>query len=130
MMRDLRDEDVPALREMYERKGLDRHFPDVIACGKVFEIDGKPVAMVAAEVIAEIVLVVDRDFDTPGGRAAILHQLYGEVSKDLQGRGIKRGVAWIHEKVNQSFPRRIAKAIGWRVVPEKAIFGNLGVKHE
>jgi len=115
MIRRVRIEDLPRLKELHEEAGFNWGFPDdAISAWVWVDEENEPVMMVGARILAEAVVISSKR-STPQQRLAILERLMEVVRRDVDGFGIQEGVAWIPDSIWRSFSKRL-KRWGWKEI--------------
>jgi hypothetical protein len=116
-VRDFTLADLPRVKELHERMGLDYRLPDLesplFIIRKVVEVDGEIVAITAARVEAELYLFVDHEVADPEQRwealkilnKAVLDEAYWE-------KGLNNVVLWCPVEIEKSFGKRL-KELGF-----------------
>jgi hypothetical protein len=129
VLRDLRESDVPILREIYSRTGYGFDFPDLSylfhkhgkrkgrlhakkAALVVEDDEGRVVGMVMAQVEAQIIGVFEPSWATPGERMRTFAQLHRPIAEKLK----KHGVREVYVALDPKFPAfgRRLMSLGWR----------------
>lgn len=113
MIRRLRPEDIPALQEIHARTGYKGNFPDVskMKSAHVMEEDGRIIGMAGAIPCAEICMLIDQDWGSPGRRMSLIESFHWPIAADLLTLGIHSVYVWIDPKF-KSLARRL-KPLGW-----------------
>jgi hypothetical protein len=119
--RDLQLKDIPQVKELFARSGLDYTFPDLGAdalqhnfpVAKVILDGDKVVTAVLCRRTVEVYLFADPEWKSPGWRAAALDQIHGDVNDALAAQGIEDAHAWIPPQLCKSFVRRLKRRFGW-----------------
>jgi hypothetical protein len=73
----------------------------------VVDEDDEPRAMMGAERVAEIILVLDRDYQTPSFRAVIVEALAARVRESLESNNYRAAYAFFGDDVPKGFDRRL-----------------------
>lgn len=88
---------------------------DAVSAVVVVDEQDKPVAMVAAHLLAEVRCVVDTDWETPGYRQEALTLAHDALMDELRSKGIRRVSALLEGAVGRGFGKRLKKLRGWVV---------------
>jgi hypothetical protein len=117
-IRPLRTEDIPKLRRIYERMGLDYAFPDLLAAEfvnvQVLEDNGEPVMAIASRKTVETYLLMDKSWKTPGWRQEAFTELHLAAHRAVRALGFRDAHCWVPPQVAKSFGRRLERIFGWR----------------
>lgn len=115
MIRGLVPTDIPLLKAIHQRMGLEYPFPDLritdvarVACDESSE----PFMAALAVPIPECYLLMDRSKATPGERFRTLVRLHEAMREDLKGRGYRFAQADIPPEIERSFGKRL-RNLGW-----------------
>lgn len=117
VVRDFTLDDLPRVKELHERMGLDYRLPDLqsplFIIRKVVEVDGQIVAITAARVEAELYLFVDHEVADPEQRWDALQRLNDSVMDEAYwSKGLDNCVLWCPVEVEKSFGKRLT-ALGF-----------------
>lgn len=119
MIRRVEARDIPRLKELHAASGFDWPFPEFgpefLTARVVVDENDQPVMLAAARKLAEVVMVVDPKWETPGLRMAAFEGVYESVERDLAQAGIPEVVAWIPPQLwdQKAFIRRLKRRFGW-----------------
>lgn len=114
-VRDLQPGDIPILREMHAKSGLQYDFPNLQgphmeAVKVVVDEHGRPKAAAAAERILQAYLFCD-EFEHPAAKLAAIRLLHMELAPALRAKGYSALEAFI-PPILARFTRRL-KTWGW-----------------
>jgi hypothetical protein len=114
VIRPIRAEDIATLQQL--QNGFDWEFgPDYLQ-GLVATDDADvPVMFMAAWIRAEVHMVVDSKWATPGTRLCFLQQMHDAMEVELKVRNVGQAVTWFDAavtKLERRFLQRMA-GMGW-----------------
>jgi hypothetical protein len=107
--------DLPRLKELHERSGLDYKFPNLdefFPVPSIVDDDNRPVITVASMPTVELFFFVDSEWETPGIRMEAFKSIHEFVRIDLHSRGVVEANAWVPPQMAKPFGRRLMK-MGW-----------------
>lgn len=118
-VREVRPDDIPRLKEIYQQQGLPYDFPDLDAAQflvKQVVVDGddRAVLGVACRQTVELYLLIDSTWNTPRWRLEAFKAIHESVRLELVGKGIEDAHCWLPPQVSKSFGRRL-QSFGYRV---------------
>lgn len=110
----MRPSDIPAIERIYREQGygfepLD--YGELEAC-HVVEDEGRVVALAAAEINAQIVLVIDQGWASPHERMKAIGKLHGPLARYLDWRGVVKSYVALDPKFRR-FGYRLMQ-FGWK----------------
>lgn len=107
MMRPLTKDDMEAVRLLYDESKLQDGWPDFAEMveAQVIVEDGKIVAVAAARMVPEMILILGKGH--PAARLYWLKLLYGKMLEFLQERGLKRAIAFVPPQIERAYARRL-----------------------
>ena len=114
MIREFRDEDWPALKEMFMRSQLPENcFPNtsnpLFLIRKVMEVNGEIPMAAFTKVTAEQYLLLDHGWRTAHDRWDLLIQMRDIVVTEARDRGFEDLTAWIPPQIDKSFGPRLTQ---------------------
>jgi hypothetical protein len=129
VIRDLRESDLPILREIYGRCGYGFDFPDFSGLfhkhgkrkGQLFRKEtafavlddaGSLVGATLAQREAQIIGIFDPKWGTPGERMRTFAELHKPIAEKLEKQGVKEAYVAIDPKY-PAFGRRLM-SLGWK----------------
>lgn len=117
-IRDVRYDDIPRIKDLFERHKFAYEFPDFgdgsfVALQAIVDDNDKVVMVAAARVMAELYLLADDTFETPGWRFAALQKLHESMRRALVALGIPSVASWLPPEVEKTFGRRLMRSFGW-----------------
>lgn len=111
-------EDIPVLREMYQRAGYEYEFPNLNS--HLFEEiqvlvndDGAPIMAAAAERIIQLYLFCGESFKHPAARLYGIQLLHDALAKSLKRKGYREANAFLPPEIEKTFGKRLRKTFGW-----------------
>ena|ERR1700722_19621737 len=117
IIREYKESDLDALRDMHSSQEFDYPFPDLgdpIFISKIVieNTEGRPVMAALARLTCEIYLLMDRSAGKPRERLRHLEALHAAGQQDLLARGLDDAHAWLPPRIAQRFGRRL-ESLGW-----------------
>jgi hypothetical protein len=117
IIREYRESDLDALRDMHSSQGFDYPFPDLadpifISKLVVENNEGRPLMATLARLTCEMYLLMDRSAGTPRERLCHLEVLHATAQQDLRARGLDDAHAWLPPRIAKRFGRRL-ESLGW-----------------
>lgn len=110
MIRPIRAEDIPKLRELED--GFEWEFREDFIDALVYvDENDTPKAFIGAWKRAETHVAVDKNFSTPGARFLLLNDLQEHMQRTLKADGFVEMVTWF-DPVKDRFIERMRKS-GW-----------------
>lgn len=113
MIRDLRLEDVEAVKDIHKAQGFEYAIPDLtsplIFVKKVREVDGRVVAAMFLRITAETFLICA---GSPVEKGRAIEELQPEVIGDAWEKGLSEIVCVIPPEISESFAP-VLKRMGW-----------------
>lgn len=118
MIRELRPDDIPALRALHEQQGFDYPFPDLsqpqfVQILVAVDDEDRPVQALMARETLELYMLGDSGWRTPKWRFATLQKLGYAMHLKLLGMGYRDVHAWLPPQVERAFGKRLVKSFGW-----------------
>lgn len=122
-IRAMKPEDVPKIEAIYARSPAKYDLPmldspNLLSALVMVDEDDKPHALLVAEMVAEMYLVMDHDFETPAYRAIALTELAKAVVPQLELKGIHSAYAFLGPDIPKGYDRRLyrlgARKMIWR----------------
>lgn len=119
MIRKLRADDIPVLREIHEAQGHPYPFPDLTS----YQFEGvyvavnendRPVQAIAARRTVEVYFLGDPNWKTPGWRLETFRRLHLAAHEAMLALGYEDANCWIPPAVEKAFGRRLVKIFGWK----------------
>lgn len=119
-LRELRDSDLPRLRELHALQQFEYAFPDVGRRDFVLRLvwvdeNDQAVSAVLARQTVELYFITDRHFRTPRWRFEGFRLLHEHVRVWLEKQGYSDAHCWIPPQIQKSFGRRLISGFGWQV---------------
>jgi hypothetical protein len=111
MIRRMKPEDLPQVRQIHQRGGYDFELPENMIDAYVMEDGGRIVALAGAEICAHVFMVIDPTWGSPHRRMELVESFHWPISRDLLKRGIQRAYMWFEPRF-KSFTRRM-RPLGW-----------------
>jgi hypothetical protein len=109
MIRTIAERDIPRLKEL--ECGLSWQFGRDYMDGLVMtDADDVPVMFMGAWRVAEVHMLADPSWSTPGARLAALQQLHYAMEQRLWAHGVGQAVTWLDDM--KAFTRRMI-GLGW-----------------
>lgn len=110
LIRPIRKADVPRLKEL--ENGYEFEFGDDFIDG-LCAVDGddSPVMFIGAWRRAEVHMVLDKGWSTPGARLFLLKEMHEAMRSDLKAKGFGQAVTWFDD-VKDRFKDRL-QSWGW-----------------
>ena len=107
MMRPLEDSDIPEVRRLYADSDHQDGWPDFgyMEDAQVVVEDGKIVAVAAARMVPEMILILGKGH--PAARLYWLKLLHGRMLEFLRERGLKRAIAFVPPQIEKAYARRL-----------------------
>lgn len=117
-VRDMRAEDIQAIREMYARCGFAYDFPDLegpmIEGVSVVEDDGGKVVMAAAAERLVQLYLFSGQFEHPAAKLSAIRALHTALRPKLAAKGYESAEAFLPPEVEKRFGQRLMSLFGWR----------------
>lgn len=123
IIREMRAEDIPKIEAIYRNSPAKYDIPMLdspmieTAFVMVDEKD-EPRAMLAAEKVTEMFLVLDHKWETPAFRAIAVGELAASVRARVESSGIRAAYAFLGPDIPQGYDRRLfrlgARQMIWR----------------
>lgn len=119
MIRELRYDDIPALKALHKAQGHPYPFPDLTA-GQFVDVlvtvdeNDVPVQAVACRKTVEVYFLADPRWSTPGWRLESLRMLHLAAHDRLLAMGFTDAHCWVPPRVARAFGRRLVKIFGWK----------------
>ena len=112
LIRELQASDIPKIEAIYRRSPAKYDIPmldsQMIESAYVMvDEDDEPHAMLAAERIAEIFLVLDHDWETPAFRAIALNELAQTVRGTMEAKQYRSAYAFLGDDIPKGYDRRL-----------------------
>lgn len=106
-MRPLTTEDLDEVRRLYADSDHQDGWPDFgdMADAQVVVEDGKIVAVAAARMVPELVLILGKGH--PAARLYWLKLLYARMLEFLRERGMNRAIAFVPPQIERAYGRRL-----------------------
>lgn len=117
-VRPFRAEDEPVLRDAYLRRGFEggwRPLVGTVSAWVVADGQDRPVALVAAHVLAEVRCVVDPEWETPAWREQALILAHDAMFAELKAMGFRRASSLLEGAIGKGFSKRMKRLRGWAV---------------
>lgn len=115
MIRDYRPEDLPQIKAIHERMGIDYQMPDLDSplciVRKVEEFDGVIVGALIGRIEVEAMLWLHPELE-PEEKFETIKRLHEPFIQDLWTMGIDNVVCWIEQAVESIFRKRL-RVLGW-----------------
>jgi hypothetical protein len=116
MVRDLEPGDIPQLKDLHQRIGMDYQFPDfdqpLFSTRKVYcDEDGRIIGAGFLKIQAEAYLMIEPSLD-PTGKLAALAEISPAIEESAWSLGLDTLTAYIPEAISLRFAKRL-KALGW-----------------
>ena len=114
VIRRLEKRDIPKLEEIYLRAPVKYVLP-ALDSPELFEAlvavdeNDEPHLMVSALMVAEMILVIDHNWETPALRAEAFVSLFVEMKSRLEAMGVTDAYAFMGPKVPRGFDRLLYK---------------------
>jgi hypothetical protein len=123
VVRDMVTEDIPEVRRLWEKQGLDYRFPDMTDPlyfrKKVIQVDGRIVNVIITKVEVETIMINDREWGDTEEKVLAAQLLLDTLVAELKGLGLNQMVAWVPTKVEKAMEPHL-KALGWE--PDRGEF--------
>lgn len=105
--RPMLESDIEAVRAMYSESKLQDGWPNFAEMveARVVEEDGKIVAVAAARMVPEMILILGKGH--PAARLYWLKALHGRMLEFLRERGLKRAIAFVPPQIERAYARRL-----------------------
>lgn len=119
-IREVRHSDLDRIKELYKRSGFKYDLPDfddgtfIANIAYVDESDRIVTLIVARGKMAELYMIADPDWETPGWRFAALQKLHEAMRQKLVSLGIRFVTSWLPPPMALPFGRRLMRSFGWR----------------
>jgi hypothetical protein len=117
-IRPYRETDLPILATFFDRSGFEYDLPDpssdefIVNLVRVDE-SGVPRMAILTRVTAEMFMLADATWETPGVRLQAFAELHEQTRKAVAAAGISDVHAWLPPQIAKSFGRRLTKMFGW-----------------
>ena len=114
LIRPMKKDDIPKIEEIYRKSPAKYDLPmldskNLLSCLVVVDEDDNPRALLAAEKVVELFLVMDHDFEQPSTRLLIIELLAKEITVRLNAQGIYTAYAFLGPDIPSSYHRRLFK---------------------
>lgn len=111
-LREFRDSDWEALRELHARNGYKFPLPKRLTEARVVEDEetGKIVEIIATRETRECFSWLDHSWATPGWRWDAFVVAHNEIHDELRAKGIEDVKLWTE---GRGFGRRLVRKLGW-----------------
>lgn len=122
-IRDIRESDLPILKEWHSAAGFDYTFPEFFEDGKLSPIfasvrvevddDDRPIQVLAAKKTVEMYFLLDSTWRNPRWRLEAFSQLHEDMRGQLLAHDLEDVNAWLPPEVEKSFGRKLMRIFGW-----------------
>lgn len=125
IIRAMKTEDIPKIEAIYARSPAKYDVPmldspNLLTSLVMVDDDDEPHALLAGEMVAEMFLVIDHEWETPAYRAIALNELAKAVVPQLEARGIHSAYAFLGPDIPTGYDKRLyrlgARIMTWRCV--------------
>jgi hypothetical protein len=117
-IRDLKPEDVPVLKAIYEQQGFDYEFPEDLSVFTFIRVavdeNDRPFMALASRRTEEMFMFMDGSWRTPRWRFEAFLRLHESMRALLEKLGVVDVHAWLPPEVEKSFGRRLMRKLNWR----------------
>lgn len=135
LIRAMRKDDIPKIEAIYASSPLKYDIPMLdspvlLSALVMVDENDEPRVMLAAEQVAEMVLVMDHSWQTPAFRAIALKELHSAVVPVLEVKGIRAAYAFLGPDVPKGYQKRLhamgANLMNWVCLKWNAQAHNRG----
>jgi hypothetical protein len=118
-------EDIPKLQEIHGKSPmkydvLELDGANLLTALVVCDDEDSPHVMLAAERVAEMVLIMDHEWESPAFRNVALGELHRKIAPIVLGEGISSAYAFLGPDVPRGYDKRLyalgARQMIWRCV--------------
>jgi hypothetical protein len=111
--------DVPFLEQMFRASGFQYEFPDpgspeFLANLVLVDADNIPRQAILMRLTAEMFLLQDKSWETPGMRLEAFSQIHEASRRVAEAAGVSDVHAWLPPEIDASFGRRLTNEFGWK----------------
>jgi hypothetical protein len=111
MIRPMRPEDLPAVRELHRRTQYEFALPEKLEAAQVMEEDGRIIGMAGAELCAHVFVVLDPDWGSPHQKMALIESFHWPIAQELFSKGVQYAFTFVEPKFRR-YLRRL-QTLGW-----------------
>jgi len=113
------EEDIPKLRELYDKQGWKYEFPDFmdpqfVVRAIILDEDGEIVNAVFARKTVELYMLANHQWRTPKWRIEALRKMHEIVSQTLALQGFHDAHCWLPPEISSRFGRRLTRMFQWK----------------